>query len=164
MRYAIAACLVITACGSDPIDLTGVYRVDSAIGSMPCGTDATIDFAPFVRFTKTDFLGAPLFQYDGCMDEAATDCSSLPGLFGEPQDDGWLGRTSSSSGGGGFPCGLGLTRQTATLHGSALEIESTSSQGTVDGLSEEQCSPDEAEKRADELPCTEHSLVEATKL
>lgn len=167
MRFAIAACLL-AACGSDSVDLTGVYRVDSAIGSMPCGTDTTLtDYAAFVRFEKMDFLGTPFFSYEGCTDEAATDCTSMGGLFGgfsEPQDDGWLGRLSTSSGGGDFPCSLGLTRQTATLHGTALEIEVTSSQSDVDGLTEEQCSPDEAEKREAELDCTEHSLVSATRL
>lgn len=169
MRIVIGLALAVlgAACGSDEIDLSGVYRVDSAVGSAPCGADEPISYAPFVKFQKDDFFGATLFTYEGCTDESGTSCQSMGGLFGgfaEPIDDGWRGVLSSSSGGGPLDCALGFTQQTAILKGSALTIEVSSHFDTVMGLSEEQCSPEEAESRGTELPCEEHELVLATKL
>lgn len=167
MRFAIAAVLLL-GCASDQVDLTGTYRVDTAVGSMPCGTDASITFPAFVRFEKMDFIGNSFFAYDGCTDETATVCTSIGGLIGggffEPQANGWLGRSSFSSGGGSSPCTLGIIRQTATLHATALEIEVSSFEDEALGLSEAECSPDEAEKRGMAMPCIEHSLVDATHL
>jgi hypothetical protein len=158
---------VLASCGTDSVDLTGVYRVDSAVGSDTCETDEAIEFSPFVRFTEQELFGQPFFAYDGCADEAATECSSISGLLGgffEPIDGGWLGRASFSSGGGDSTCSLGVTRQTAILTGATLTIESTSHEDEVPGLSASACSPEEAERREDEMPCTSHQLVGATKL
>jgi len=158
--------LVLAACGGSDVDLTGVYRVDSAVGSMPCGADASITYPAFLRFEKMEFLGQPFFAYDGCTDETATECTSVGGLIGgffEPTDDGWLGRTSFSSG-GGASCTLGIINQSATLRSAALTIEISSHEEEVDGLPDDQCDPDEAERRGTEMPCIEHSLIDATKL
>lgn len=158
---------VVAACGTDSADLSGVYRVESAVGSVTCETDAAIEFAAFVRFTEQELLGQPFYAYDGCTDETATECSSIGGLLGgffEPIDDGWLGRSSFSSGGGGGTCSLGVTRQTAILKGATLTIEATSHQDDVEGLSVDDCSPAEAERREDEMPCTGHQLVVTTKI
>lgn len=165
MRMAL--CLCVAACGTDSIDLSGVYRVDRAVGSETCETDETIEFAAFVKFSEQELFGQPFFAYDGCTDETATECSSISGLLGgffEPIDDGWLGRSSFSSGGGESTCLLGVTRQTAILKGSAMTIEATSHQDEVEGLSVDECSPEEAERREDDMPCSGHQLVEATKL
>lgn len=165
MRSAIL--IMVAACGVDDVDLTGLYRVDSAIGSAPCGSDATIEFPPFVKFAKMELFGQPYFGYDGCADATAAECESIGGLIGgffEPIDGGWLGRSSFSSGGGGSECLLGIVRQTAILAGTNLTIESTGREELVIGLSEEQCSPDEAEQRGEAMPCVNHSLVAATKL
>ena len=158
--------LVISACGSADVDLTGVYRVDSAIGSSPCGADATITYDAFVRFERMEILGTPFFTYEGCTDEAGTDCTSNGGIFGsfgEPIDGGWKGTLTSSSS-GGTSCLLGYNEQTAILRGSALTIEVSQYLEDVPGLSEEQCDPDEAERRNTSMPCEEHELVEATRL
>ncbi len=165
MRFALLALLA--ACGSDDVDLTGLYRVDSAIGSEPCGSDATIEHPPFVQFAEMELFGTPYFGYAGCTDETATDCESIGGLIGgffEPIDNGWLGRSSFSSGGGGGECLLGIVRQTALLRGASLTIEASGYEELAVGLTEEQCSPDEAEQRGEAMPCVKHSLVEATKL
>ncbi len=167
MRISIALLpILMTAC-SDDVDLTGVYRVDSAVGSEPCGADATIEFAEFVKFSKMELFGQEYFSYDGCTDETAVECTSIGGLIGgffEPIDDGWLGRSSFSSGGGGGVCLLGIARQTAVLRGSGLTIEVTGREEEVPGLTTEQCSPDAAEQRGDAMPCVTHSLIEATRL
>lgn len=164
----LGVCLL-AACGTDSVDLTGVYRVESAVGSETCGVDEAIEFAPFVRFTEQEIFGQPFFAYDGCTDDTATQCSAIGGLLGgffEPIDGGWLGRSSFSSGGGeGSICSLGVSRQTAILEGGALTIETTNHQDDVDeGLSVEDCSPEEAERRETEMPCTGHTLVQATRL
>lgn len=163
----IGLLLVVAACGSDSVDLTGVYQVESAVGSQPCGTDEPLEFSPFLKFSEEELFGTPFYSYEGCADETAAECESVGGLFGsffEPIDDGWLGRSSFSSGGGDQTCFLGVTRQTAILKGSALTIEGESHQEEFDGLSLEECSPEEAERREADMPCTEHSLVEATLL
>lgn len=162
----VALLLALAAC-SDNVDLTGVYRVDRAVGSAPCGTDEPIEFAAVVKFEEMELFGQEYFAYSGCTDESATECTSIGGLFEgffEPIDDGWLGRSSFSSGGGGSECLLGITRQTAILKGSALTIEATDREESVPGLTEEACSPDTAEQRGDAMPCVRHELVEATKL
>jgi hypothetical protein len=164
---SVALLVVLAACGSDDIDLTGVYAVDSSVGAEPCGTDEPIPFAEFVRFQKMEFLGTEFFAYDGCAEADAVNCTSIGGLIGgffEPIDNGWLGFTSFSSGGGGSSCLLGIIEQTAILEGTTITIEVTSYEQDVDGLSADDCSPDEAERRGDAMPCVEHSLVGATKL
>lgn len=159
---------IVGACGGDDggIDLTGIYRVEAAIGSAPCGTDVPDpDAPPFLRFTKEEILGAPYFAYEGCMDEAGTDCGGGAGVFGgvfEPIDGGWRGVVTSSSGTGGT-CALGYFEQTALLDGTMLVIESNRHGETV-ALPEAQCRPEEAEKRGDAMPCEEHVRIDATRL
>jgi hypothetical protein len=163
--------LVLVACGggggSEGPDLTGVYRVDSAVASEPCGADAEIAYDAFVKFEKMEILGAPFYAYSGCADAAGTDCAPSGGLFegfAEPIADGWRGILTSSSGGGAIDCILGYVEQTATLDGAALAIEISSHAEEVPGLSEDQCSPDEAELRNTSMECVEHTLIDATKI
>ena len=167
MRVAVLIdLLAVAACGSDEVDLTGVYQVDTAVGSMPCGTDLDIEFADFIKFSKMDLFGIDYFGYDDCTDAAGTDCTPSDSFgFLEPLDDGWLGRSSSSSGGGSAPCELSVVRQTAILRSDrTLEIEVTGHEEEVLGLSAEECSPETAEERGDAMPCVRHELVQATKL
>jgi len=167
MRKRGLALVLVAACGSDDVDLTGVYRVDSAVGSEPCGADETIEFAAFVKFAKMELFGQPFFAYDGCTDAGAAECSSIGGLFGgffEPIDNGWQGRSSFSAGGGELSCLLGLVDQTALLDGTRLTIEVSRFEEEVDGLTVDQCSPDEAEKRGEDMPCLDHSLIDTTKI
>lgn len=162
------AFVLLAACGggSDGVDLTGMYRVDAALGSMPCGTDQPLaTFPPFLKFAKDEFLGQEYFKYDGCQDEAGTDCGATGGLFTgffEPIDDGWRGVVTSSSGSGG-PCSLSYFEQTAILKKSILVIDGSQFSETVQ-LPADQCEPEEAEKRGKDMPCEEHERFEATKL
>ncbi len=167
MRAGAWIIALVVAAGCGEVDLTGIYRVDSAVGSAPCGADTALEYPPFLKFTKDEFFGRPFFTYEGCPDDTGEGCSSMGGLFGafvDPIDDGWERRTSFSSGGGGGDCLLGLDLQTALLRDAALEVETSSYADQVPGLSEEACSPDEAERRGTAMPCTGHTLVEATRL
>jgi len=157
--------LSLVGCGGD-VDLTGIYRVDVAVAARPCGTDQPDGTAPaFVKLSKADLFGTEYFAYDGCSDAEGLDCSSISGLFGgffEPIDDGWLGFSSYSSG-SGINCSLGITSTTAILNGSFLVIDGSTHEDRVE-LTEDKCTPDEAEKRGEEMPCTLHERIEATRL
>jgi hypothetical protein len=156
--------LVLVACGSEEVDLTGVYAVDSAVGSEPCGDDAAIAYDAFVKFEHTDAFGVEVFVYASCTDEAAATCDAKPGAFAEPIDNGWLGVVTASSGGGGVDCVLGYSEQRATLSGSALVIELSAYVEHVSGLSSDECHPDEAGRRNTAMPCVEHTRVDATRI
>ena len=158
--------LAASACGSDSTDLTGMYRVDSAVGSMPCGTDEPLAMSPaFLKFAKDEFLGQSFFKFDECTDEAGTDCPTIGGLFNgffEPVSNGWRGVVTSSSF-GGTSCSLSYFEQTAILKGTKLVIEAKTLRDSV-MIPEAQCEPKEAEKRKDSMPCIEHSRMDATRL
>lgn len=158
--------VLLVGCSGDDVDLTGMYRVDSAVGSMPCGTDMPLaGVPPFLKFSRGEFLGQTYFKYDGCMDEAGTDCSASGGLdsgFFEPIDDGWRGVVTSSMGGGGS-CSLSYSRNTAILKNDLLVIESKTHRDTAD-LANDKCVPEEAERRGDDMPCVEHERIDATQL
>ncbi len=166
MRHLrVLAIVSVVGCGSD-VDLTGTYRVDVAVKARPCGTDQPDGTAPaFVKLTKAELFGTEFFSYDGCSDEAGQDCSSINGLFGgffEPIDDGWLGFSSYASN-SGLNCSLGITSTTAVLQGSSLVIDG-STYGELVELTEDKCTPQEAEKRGEDMPCTEHERIDATRL
>ena len=163
---AAAAAAVAAACGGD-VDLTGVYRVDRAVASMPCGEDQPVMNPPaFLKFSKGDFFGTPFFSYDECTDAAATDCTSGGGLLGgffEPFDDGWSGHSSSSSGFGGS-CTLRIDDQTATLRGDVIDIEARVFSEEDVALPSDRCQPEEAEARGDTMPCISHEQILATRI
>ncbi|HWO20187.1 MAG TPA: hypothetical protein VNO30_15480 [Kofleriaceae bacterium] len=160
--FAVAAAAA--ACGGD-VDLTGVYRVDRAVASMPCGEDQPVVNPPaFLKFTKGDFLGIPFFSYDECTDAAATDCvSGGGGGYFEPFDDGWSGFVSSSSGFDG-KCSLRIDDQKATLRGDVIDIEAHVYSEEDVALPSERCQPEEAEARGDTMPCVSHEQILATRV
>jgi hypothetical protein len=158
--------VVVAACGSSDTDLTGMYRVDSAVESMPCGNDQPKAMFPaFLKFAKDEFLGQSFFKFDECNDEAGTDCPNTGGLFNgffEPITDGWRGVVTSSSF-GGASCSLSYFEQTAILKNNLLVIDAKTLRDSV-MIPEAQCEPKEAEKRKATLPCEEHTRMDATRL
>ena len=168
-RFALLAVVLATGCGSDDVDLTGIYRVDTAVESEPCGTDAPQDMPPaFLKLTKDSFFGSDYFSMERCADAAATDCSG-GGLFGdsfqEPIDNGWRGESSASSSGGSSDptCTLTYTHGEALLVGAKLTVE-FNEYGTEVDNTEALCTSDEAQRRNDSMPCVRHEKLEATKL
>jgi len=163
------ALLIVAACGTDDADLTGNYRVDTAVESEPCGADAPQADPPmFLRFTEDEFFGARFFSMEVCTDAAGTVCTG-GGLFGdsfsEPIDDGWRGIvTSSGSGGESDPtCTLFYSSSSALLVNRKLTVESTEYSETVDNT-EALCTTDEAQKRNLSMPCIRHEKLEASQL
>ncbi len=161
----IAAVLCgIAGCGDDPIDLTGIYQVQSQVGSMPCGADMPVMMpAAYLKFHKENFF-ADYFTFDECKDAAATDCTPSGGLFSglfEPIDNGWRGIASSSSGQGGR-CVLSYNFDTAILNGSHLVVEHHQYVDDTD-RPEAECTTDKAEALGDKMPCEEHELIDAEK-
>jgi hypothetical protein len=165
---AALVCLL-AACGSDDVDLGGMYQVDTAVESEPCGTDAPQAMPPaFLKFEKMEFFGEEYYSMEECTDAAGSDCSG-GGLFGdsfyEPIVNGWRGvLTSSSSGGSSDPmCRLFFSESSALLMGTTLTVESTDYSEEV-ANTEALCSTDEAERRGDSMACTRHEQLDATKL
>src|SRR4051812_10155874 len=161
-----ALLLLLSACGSDNVDLTGIYEVNLNVTSSPCGNDAPVMNGPaFLHFHKSDLFGQEYFVYDACQDEAATVCDTsglFDGLF-EPIDNGWLGRSSSSSySRSAMKCLLGYTEATAILNGNQMVIEDAHYADEV-MITEPECTTDEAEKRGATMGCEEHTRIEATK-
>ena len=163
-RLLVAALLLqLGACGEDDVDLTGVYRVDSDVGSAPCGSDQALPMPPpYLKFTKAEIFGAPYFAMETCSDEAATNCSG-GGLFGdsfaEPIDGGWRGVLSAAS--GTTTCTLTYRISIAKLSGVKLTVEHTEhGEDTTTG----ECTAEQAEMRGEDMPCTEHEKIDATKL
>jgi len=163
-RALLVSTLALVACNDD-VDLTGIYKVDADLASMPCGTDQAIMNPPVaLKFAKADFFGAEYFSYQECTDLAGTMCSPgglFDAGFSEPIDNGWRG-IITSSGGGGTTCTISYTEQTATLHGSLLIIERSNYSEQVDNTTT-LCSPDEAQRRNTSMPCSEHGRIEGTK-
>ncbi|HEY5923843.1 MAG TPA: hypothetical protein VIV11_19315 [Kofleriaceae bacterium] len=160
---ASAVIVLLAACGPDEIDLTGIYRVDADVASMPCGADQPVAMPPpYLKFAKGAFLGAEYFSMLTCSDEAGTNCTG-GGLFGdsfaEPIDGGWRGVIYSAS--GTMTCLLAYTEQTAILDGAHMVVDTTT-------YSEEdptaECTAEEAERRNTQMPCTEHEQIDATRL
>jgi hypothetical protein len=162
---ALAAVILLAACGPDEVDLTGMYRVDADVGSMPCGTDQPVMMPPpYLKFAKGEFLGAEYFAMLTCSDEAGTNCSG-GGLFGdsfpEPIDGGWRGILSSAS--GTSTCVLAYTDQTAILGLNGKLVVDVATHGEEASTSTS-CTAEEAEKRGKAMPCLEHERIDATRL
>jgi hypothetical protein len=157
--------LALAGCGSDDVDLSGMYQVTADVASAPCGADQPVMMPPaYIKFESSEFFGAKLFSYSSCTDAAGTMCDEFGGLsgsFSEPIDHGWRGIESSYSYGG--ICTLGYGQRTAILSGSMLVIEDSRYSDSPD-LDEAHCTTDEAEKRGTTMPCEMHEHVEATKL
>jgi hypothetical protein len=158
--------LALAGCGSDSVDLSGVYQVTADVASAPCGADQPVPMAPaYIKFESSELFGAKLFSYTGCSDAAGTMCDESSGVFGsfsEPIDNGWRGIESYDSVSGTL-CTLGYSERTAILKGSMLVIEE-SRYSDSPMLDEAHCTTDEAEKRGTMMPCEMHERIEATKL
>ncbi|HEY5951546.1 MAG TPA: hypothetical protein VIV40_38900 [Kofleriaceae bacterium] len=161
---ALVAIGLCGACGTDDVDLTGMYAVDGDVGSMPCGTDQPLPMPPaYVKFQQETIFGSDYYAMLTCVDAAGTNCEG-GGLFGdsftEPIDGGWRGIITTSS--GTTTCLLSYTELTAKLASSKLVVETNQhSEEVTDGSP---CTTDEAQKRNTAMPCTEHERLDATRL
>jgi hypothetical protein len=166
MRQALAIVVLLAGC-DDELDLSGMYEVTSDVASSPCGADAPVmGGAPYIKFTRGEFFGTTVYNYEDCMDAAGTDCAGNGGIFEaltEPIDNGWLGHLTSSSGTeAGGTCLLGMRETRATLNGNHLVIEEQANEEEIPYV-EATCTTDEADRRGTDMPCTDHHRIEATK-
>ena len=157
--------LALAGCGSDNVDLSGVYQVTADVASAPCGADQPVPSTPaYIEFQSSEFFGATIYSFETCSDAAGTMCDDSGGVFGgfsEPIDNGWRGVESYDSVSGTL-CTLGYNERTAILKGSMLVIEA-SQYSDSPMLDETHCTTDEAEKRGTTMPCEMHERIEATK-
>jgi hypothetical protein len=168
MRGALLAmAAAAAACGGGDVDLTGVYRVDRAVASSPCGEDQPVADPPaYLEFSRGDLFGNAFYSYVECTDAAATDCVSVGGVFEgffEPRDDGWGGFASSASG-SDAACQLRIDDRSATLREDVLVIEEHVYREDDVALPPGGCLPDEAEVRGEAMPCVAHSRIVATRI
>ena len=164
IRALVVAVALLAGCSDDPVDLTGIYQVQTHVGSKPCGTDVPVMMpAAYLKLEKMNFF-ADFFAVQQCTDAAGTDCSGgglLEGLF-EPIDNGWRGVSTSSLPTAPDRCALSYNEDTAILNGSHLVVES-SHHVSFENRPAADCTTDKAEELAKTLPCEEHELIEAEK-
>ena len=163
MRRALVLAVLLAGCSDDPVDLSGIYEVQTHVRSVPCGNDMPVMMpAAYLKLEKMNFF-ADYFDVAECKDAAATMCTPgglTSGLF-EPIDGGWRGVATTSSGLGGS-CILGYLETTAKLNGSHLVVESTQYRDNT-GRPEMECTTDKAEELGKKMPCAEHEQIEAEK-
>jgi hypothetical protein len=97
MNKALMVLLLVAGCGE--VDLTGVYRVDSNVGSAPCSSlDTPRSERPFIHIEKQR-LFKEYWAWSACSDAKATACVPIGGLFGHaferPIAGGWEGEEAS---------------------------------------------------------------------
>jgi hypothetical protein len=157
--------LLAAGCSSaDPVDLTGVYRVDDYLASSPCGSDYPQPYPPASLKLSDDVAGGePYIAVDECDHLDGTQCRSfaVAGLF-DRIGDTWGIREGFAATVNGA-CSMLWVDSIATLDGSQLTFEYTRYEGSVT-TPPESCTKAEAEARGDSLMCEAHMLLHATKL
>ncbi len=151
------ALLFAAACGDDPPDITGLYMTTAHEASASaCSGGATPDPSPpYFRIEEREILGAPYHTRTSCQDTDPASCSGGGGILTEETGDGYRGDIYLSSG-EPASCTLARSAYDASLDGDQLTWENLnySESGAFD-----RCDPDEAEARADEMPCTSYELM-----
>ena len=161
-RSCELALLVCAGCTADDfVDLSGVYRVDGNVVSMPCGTSPqpVSQPWPFLQFVESpDFTG---YVLERCSDMAATNCSGDRFLdaFPTPSESGWFGEITGTV--GSSPCMLVYTAQSATLDGTHLVVAIEAHREDAPASA---CTVAEAQLRSTLMPCVELERIDATKL
>jgi hypothetical protein len=156
--YELVA-LVLVGCGGDaePVDLTGMYRVDAHVSSRGCMTDTPVAMPyAYVRFSGSTM--------DVCQSQDDTSCVMLV-EFPIGVDNGWRREHASSAVGGEVQiCRLQWIDATALRVGaSGLVIETFTYADFVQPNSP-LCNADEARARGSAMECDVHERIDATHL
>ncbi|HEY5923844.1 MAG TPA: hypothetical protein VIV11_19320 [Kofleriaceae bacterium] len=157
-ELALIACCA--ACTQDFVDLTGVYRVDENVLSMPCGMDAPVAAPwPYLEIAESTQLAG--FWLRRCSDRATTNCVGdiVLDALSQPTGEGWLGEITGTS--GTSPCTLVYVVQSARLDGEHLIFVVEEHREEVPDF---ECSIYEAQLRSTLMPCTKHERFDATRL
>jgi hypothetical protein len=145
--------------GKAPIDLSGVYRVTSHVGSA-CATDEPVDLPyAYVRMYSGDG-----YTMDACGSPMADSCTMVA-VFPDPvSDDGWEEQGGSITLIAELAeCQLMYRAATALLDEGTLVVDTTVRMESV-SVNSPACTPDEAVKRAASMPCVSHERIVATEL
>lgn len=145
----------IAACGPqvEEIDIAGVYKVDEAVGSMPCSdTDFPVAAPAYVKFESS----AGGYKYTGCTDASGASCMSLGIVetFDEAIDGGWRNRDTYVSSSAG-ECFMGYFEMAATREDDKLIFERFIYEETK--VPQATCSHEEALRRGEMMPCVDHT-------
>ena len=125
--------------------------------------DTVADDSPYFLLAEESFFGAPILAWHDC--SAPGTCDESVSLFGSFVSIGgvWKIRNSSSSG-GADSCSLGLTDGSIEETEAGIRIEIRSYRGTLTVPTDDDCQPETAEARQDELTCESLEVIEATRL
>jgi len=164
----IAAVLALAACGDDGDDAStfvGLYEVTHHTrNETACDQEgpASDDFTHFA-LTEGDLFGQSYLSFGECTSADPASCQNL-GIFSAYIRFGgaWTNELHSSSGGGDASCFLGYVHGTMTKldEPGELRFETRVYNEEDDTLSEEECDPDTAEARGDDMPCELFEVVE----
>lgn len=143
----------------------GTYEVRSHTENRTgCGSegDPVQGATAFFSFEDENFFGTTVLSWFSC--DSAESCSDVGELDRSFIKEGgeWTSQVSYS--GGGVDCGVGLTEGTIEETDSGVRIEFRSYEGSFTLANEDECEPELAEDRRDELECTGLEVIEATLL
>ena len=147
----------LAACGSDPPDITGLYMTTAheASGAACSGGTTPDGSPPYFRIEERELLGATYRTRTSCQDTEPSSCTGGGGILVDETGDGYRGDVYLSTG-DPAACTLLYTSYDAALEGDELSYRtySYSESGAIDP-----CTPDEAEARGDQMPCTAYEIM-----
>jgi hypothetical protein len=164
---ALAAALA--ACGGDDGDaLLGMWQVTAhTANETSCDAEGPAVAEPtFIKFIEGDFFGQEYLEYVACTDATGATCDEPGGIFfsllySESIDDGMRAEIFASSG-TADDCLLSATTSDATVSGSTLRIETRHRR--EDNVTGTACTPDDAQARADSMPCAGLEVLTGARL
>ncbi len=166
MRWAVPFVLA-TACSSEPEPrelFAGDYETAEYALRAGCSgpeTPATIaDGDRYFRLADETLGGQPIVAYYEC--SAPSRCDDVYDLS-KTVGRGPEGLSLHIAIGGGTPCKLTFRKRTLTRTASGVQYSIDVHQQTDDTVAADQCTSDEARRRATAMPCVEQRLLRATK-
>jgi len=160
----------LTACNGDGSragagTYDGTYMVTShSRNDTSCDAplDPVVDGYEYFQLEQTTLFGQPMLAWHDC--DSATSCESDISLTGSfvTIDGEWRMRSSYSS--GGTDCLVGLNDGTIENTADGIRIEIRRYSGSFTVATEDDCQPELAEERMDELTCESLEVVEATSI
>lgn len=149
-------------------DISGIYQTTRHEEAPGCTTFAPVADPTHFRLAKEDFGSISYYGVGYCDSPDPTSCAD-GGFFGGlflSRSDGWYTEAYVSSG-GTTSCSLSYSYVAATyVDGTAdrLRVERRLYTDEIEGLTGEDCDPDAAQDRQDDLPCETQEVLEGTRV